>query len=145
MPTQPDKTITDISRVQILSRADLIERWQQFFGRPAPKGLSRRLLEYAAAYSVQIRAFGGLKPQTRRALRRITDELRSNTGDEPETKHKTTLKPGARLLREWNGQTHQVDVLSDGFVYEGEKYRSLSAVARIITSTRWSGPRFFGL
>ena len=94
---------------------------------------------------MQIRAFGGLKPQTRRALRRITDEARSNTGDEPETKHKTTLKPGARLLREWNGQTHQVDVLSDGFVYEGEKYRSLSAVARIITSTRWSGPRFFGL
>ena len=58
---------------------------------------------------------------------------------------KPHLAPGTRLLREWNGRTHQVDVTDDGFVWNGETYRSLSAVARAITGARWSGPRFFGL
>jgi hypothetical protein len=54
--------------------------------------------------------------------------------------------PGARLLREWNGKTHVVDVLPDGrFAWRGQTYRSLSVIARAITGTRWSGPRFFGL
>ena len=56
-----------------------------------------------------------------------------------------TLKEGGRLLREWNGVTHTVEVLEDGYRWNGDTYRSLSAVARAITGARWSGPRFFGL
>jgi hypothetical protein len=56
-----------------------------------------------------------------------------------------TPAPGARLLREWNGRRHVVDVIERGFVYEGVSYRSLSAIARRITGAHWSGPRFFGL
>jgi len=57
-----------------------------------------------------------------------------------------SIKPGTRLLREWQGQTHEVVADgSGGFIYRGETYRSLSAVARIITGTRWSGPTFFGI
>jgi len=56
-----------------------------------------------------------------------------------------TLKPGARLIREWNGSSHIVEVVEDGFLWNGKRYRSLSAIARAITGTRWSGPRFFGL
>ena len=55
------------------------------------------------------------------------------------------LKPGGRLIREWNGVTHIVDVAEDGFVWNGQTWRSLSVIAREITGTHWSGPRFFGL
>lgn len=135
----------DLSALADLSRAQLVEIWSSAHGRPPVKGISRRLLAYAAAYSMQVRAFGGLKPQTQRALRRIIDDVRSRAEGEPQIARSPVLNPGARLLREWHGQTHQVEVLSDGFVYEGERYRSLSAVARTITGARWSGPRFFGL
>ncbi len=55
------------------------------------------------------------------------------------------MKPGSRLVREWRGETHDVLVLEDGFEWNGEHRRSLSAIAREITGTQWSGPRFFGL
>jgi hypothetical protein len=55
------------------------------------------------------------------------------------------LKPGTRLMREWQGRTYDVLVLDDGFFWQNTQYRSLSAVARKITGTAWSGPLFFGL
>jgi hypothetical protein len=55
------------------------------------------------------------------------------------------IKPGTRLIRQWDGQTHQVTVAEEGFEYKGERYKSLSEIARLITGTRWSGPLFFGL
>jgi hypothetical protein len=55
------------------------------------------------------------------------------------------LKPGTKLVREWHGQVHTVDVLEDGFIYQGERYRSLTRIARRITGTPWSGPLFFGI
>lgn len=58
---------------------------------------------------------------------------------------RVALKPGARLVREWNGRMNVVEVTDDGFVHEGKTYRSLSAIARRITGAHWSGPRFFGL
>jgi hypothetical protein len=54
-------------------------------------------------------------------------------------------KPGARLVREWNGRTYQVDVTDGGYVMDGKTWRSLSAIARHITGAHWSGPRFFGV
>ena len=56
-----------------------------------------------------------------------------------------SLKSGARLLRAWNGVTHEVLIVEDGFLWAGKTWRSLSAIAREITGTRWSDPRFFGL
>ena len=64
---------------------------------------------------------------------------------EPPPVERRRLVPGARLLRDWNGRTHVVDVTEAGYLYEGETYRSLSAIARKITGAHWSGPRFFGL
>jgi hypothetical protein len=66
-------------------------------------------------------------------------------GSEPAAVERRRLVAGARLLREWNGRTHVVDVTEAGYLYEGETYRSLSAIARKITGAHWSGPRFFGL
>ncbi len=55
------------------------------------------------------------------------------------------LRPGMSLERGWRGETHHVTVLADGFAYRGQRYRSLSQIARLITGTRWNGPAFFGL
>jgi hypothetical protein len=55
------------------------------------------------------------------------------------------LKPGAKLVREWHGHVHTVNILDDGFDYQGERYPSLTRIARQITGVQWSGPRYFGI
>ena len=57
----------------------------------------------------------------------------------------TQVKIGTRLLREWQGVSYEVTVLEDGVHYQGQRYRSLSQVAQVITGAKWSGPLFFGL
>ena len=79
----------------------------------------------------------------KRRLAGIAEELRK--GGDLTAGPAIRLKPGLRLVREWRGETHTVLVLEDGFEWNGERRRSLSAIAREITGTRWSGPRFFGL
>src|SRR4029077_13316948 len=88
-------------------------------------------------------AAGGLRPELRRQLQRIAREL-LQTGRAMLPPH-ARLKPGTRLLREWKGRSHEVLVLDDGFSWQTGHYRSLSAIARQITGTAWSGPLFFGL
>lgn len=105
--------------------------------------MSREFLRRAIAYKLQEKANGGLKPATKRKLTSLVSEY--------EARGKITLpssplyKPGTKLIREWQGKTHGVIVLDNGFEYDGEGYRSLSAIARKITGARWSGPRFFGV
>jgi len=139
-PHVPDQVVA----IADLSRANLIEQWTSVYGHSPPKGLSRRLLEYAAAYYLQSKALGGLKPTARRKLRQL---MRSVNGGKPSASRVASkeLPAGSRLVREWRGQTHTVDVLEKGFAFEGQYYSSLSGVARAITGARWSGPRFFGL
>ena len=97
----------------------------------------------AIAYEMQAKIYGGLKPAVSRQLQRIVTGL---VAGEPVTiKAISGLNPGARLIREWNGSTHVVEVVDDGFIWNGERHSSLSAIARSITGARWSGPRFFGL
>lgn len=137
----------EIEALTDLPRQALVESWTKAYGRLPPKGTSRRLLERAVAYQIQARAFGGLKPKFRRELLRIAN---CRNGDasaeiEPSKPSGSALRPGMRLVREWNGRTHTVEVNAKGFVWNSEKYQSLSAVAHAITGARWSGPRFFGL
>ncbi len=127
------------------TRAGLVAAWTETHGGAPPKGISTRLLTLAAEYNAQARQHGGLKASTRRALRSLATDR-----DDPETPTRrpspaTKATPGARLVREWRGQAHVVDVLDNAVLYRGRTYRSLSEVARIITGARWSGPRFFGL
>jgi hypothetical protein len=121
-----------------LDRENLIARWRAAYGAPPPRKLSRALMEKALAYEIQCAAFGGLSTATKRALRAAAASKSGSTGARP-------LNPGARLVREWNGVVHEVDVTGDGYIWRGECYRSLTAIARTITGTKWSGPRFFGL
>jgi len=140
-----DRIAEGLSAIPDLSRDELIERWVQAHGKPPPKGLSRRLLAYSAAYQVQVKAFGGLKPSTRRKLVRHAAPGKRPAAAERTPRQSHRLSPGTRLVREWHGQTHTVEVLRHGFAYDGELYNSLSEIARFITGARWSGPRFFGL
>ena len=117
--------------------------WAAAFGRPAPARLGRDLLARALAHRLQAQGWGGLKPAARRRLERLAADLQVGQPIRPSPAARLT--PGVRLLREWSGETHVVDVLENGFAWRGETHRSLSAIARAITGARWSGPRFFGL
>ncbi len=97
----------------------------------------------AISYRMQVKRYGGLTPAIRQRLGR------EGSGDETpslmKSKSATSVTPGARFIREWNGSTHVVEVVEGGFIWNGMRHRSLSAIARAITGTKWSGPRFFAL
>ena len=145
----------EIGQVADLSRAELVENWRKMFKAPPPKGIKRGLLERARAYRLQVRSFGGLKSTTRKRLLAIAKNgnvaksAPPERGDESVTdgrrRGSATLTPGMRLIREWNGTVHRIDVVDGGFSWNGKTWKSLSAVAEAITGARWSGPRFFGL
>ena len=127
----------DIRGLDGMGRTDLLALWQQVFDSPAPRMLSQSFLRRFIAFELQSRRHGGLS-------RQVTSILEKGP-DKPQKVTSPALKPGARLLREWNDVTHVIDVSESGFAWNGTTYRSLSAIAREITGARWSGPRFFGL
>ncbi len=132
-----------LARIDALDAPALRAEWTALFGHAAPARLSRDLSIRAIAYRMQEQMCGGFRPATVRRLHRLAQRLQA--GETIRTAPAATLPPGVRLMREWNGETHVVEVLAHGFAWRGTRYRSLSAVARAITGARWSGPRFFGL
>ena len=121
---------------------ELRREWRHLHNNDPPR-ISRDLLILGLAYRRQEIEHGGLGKATLRKLRTLAKTLRSTgrVGPTPSL----SLKPGARLVREWRGRTHTVTVTEDGFEYGGASYLSLTKVAKEITGTHWSGPRFFGL
>jgi len=122
---------------------ELRERWKAMYGKPLSQEIGRSFLIRAIAYRLQEKAFGGLKPSTRRLLARVAEE--SATGSSLKKPQIRKAQSGTVLIREWQGNAHRVTMLDDGVSFHGKHYRSLSEVAREITGSRWSGPRFFGL
>jgi hypothetical protein len=125
------------------SRAELIVEYERVYGFPPQPHAREKLLSQAVAHRRQEQASGGSDRRLERRLARLAEALRT-TGRLP-VSSRPPVKPGTRLLREWNGETHTVTVTQDGFVYRDEIFRSLSVIARAITGTRWSGLDFFGL
>ncbi len=126
-----------LAEIGSLAYADLKARYKEVTKRPPPPRLSQDLLRRTLAYRVQADRTGGLSRRVERLL---------HTAGTPKTgKAKQRLIPGTQLIREWQGQMHVVDILENGYRWHDELFASLSAVAREITGTRWSGPRFFGL
>ena len=132
-----------LSRLPTLDIGELRQQWRGLYKTQAPRHLSRELLVRAVAHRMQELALGGLRPEPRRQLHRIAQQFKQ-TG-EATIRARPQLKPGTRLMREWQGRTYDVLVLDDGFSWQNAHYRSLSAIARKITGTAWSGPLFFGL
>jgi Protein of unknown function (DUF2924) len=143
MTSETDRHLTVESEIGALQQAGVIAlraEWRRRFGSEPPR-LSRDLLVRALAYRVQERAMGGL---SRASLKRLR-ELANPQGGEPPPAPADSLRPGAKLMREWHGRTHVVVVTDTGFDYAGLSYQSLTQIAKLITGAHWSGPRFFGL
>lgn len=130
-------TVTSVAEAKAMDRAALIAAWDRFFNTPVPKNLSQPFLRRFIAFEQQAQTYGGLPKGFARALNTAANEG-VDAGN-------PALEPGSRLIREWNGVTHMVDVTDEGFIWKNQRYRSLSSVARAITGARWSGPRFFGV
>ena len=121
---------------------ELRHEWRRLYCSEPPR-LSRDLLMRAIGYRLQEMQHGGLGKSTRRKLKTLANMFRIEGRVAPDPG--LSLKPGARLVREWHGRTHMVTVTEDGFEYGGRTYPSLTKIAKKITGTHWSGPRFFGL
>ena len=132
-----------LSRLPELDFSALRQQWRTLYKAQASPHLSRDLLVRAVAHRVQELALGGLRPEPRRQLLRIAQQFKES--GEATIRARPELKPGTRLVREWQGRTYEVLVLDGGFSWQNTRYRSLSAIARKITGTPWSGPLFFGL
>ena len=128
---------------KVMPVATLRRVWEQAHGTPPPPGLGRELLTRGISWKAQEQLHGGLPPALRRELARLADQL-ERSGD-LDVERQLSLKTGTRLVREWHGRTCHVTVLEQGFLFEDRRYASLTQIARDVTGTNWSGPRFFGL
>jgi hypothetical protein len=136
-PTTDQRIREEIASLSAAGRQELTAKWQELFQSPAPPSLSTSLLRRGAIYQLQVLAYGDLVPSHKRKLQ---EAARSDPA-----KITPRLRPGARLVREWNGIAHTVDVVDGGFRYQDRIYVSLTAIAQEITGVHWSGPRFFGM
>lgn len=145
-PARTDSKAELPSRLAALGTMDrnaLAVEWRRQFRATPPDRIRRDLLELGIAWKLQQKALGGLKKAIATELRALAEAL-TTTGDIRRARA-PRLKPGARLVREWGGVTHEVTVTEGGFLWNGKAWTSLSAIAGEITGAHWSGPRFFGL
>jgi hypothetical protein len=141
---RPDITAVEHQIAGLADRPtqDLRVAWRQLHHTGPPLGLSRDLLIRAIAHQLQERSYGGVSRALRRRLQSLAGASdKGALAVDPDL----VLKAGTTLVRQWRGHTHTVLVHNDGFEHEGQRYRSLTAIAERITEAHWSGPRFFGL
>ena len=131
----------DLAALATMSPAQLRSEWRRVY-RASPPPLTPDLLLRGIAYRLQERVHGGVPPKTIKAIRRLAEQA-TRTAADPVAK--VQVRPGTRLVRSWNGATYSVLVTADGFMLGERRFASLSHVARAITGTHWSGPRFFGV
>lgn len=139
----PDTILAQLAALRTMPVATLKQKWRELFEREPPP-YNRRFLENRLAYRIQELTYGGLSEETVERLDALADELE---GKAPKRRSRLDNRPiaGTLLLREWKGAEHCVTVRQEDFEYQGRPYKSLSAIARLITGTRWNGLIFFGL
>lgn len=138
-----DAVAAQLRALESMSFAKLRVAWRRVYRAEPPRRMNRELLTLAVAWKIQEQAYGGLTAATRRRLADLATTMERD-GDVKRARV-ARPKPGAKLVREWRGQTHTIVVTEDGFTWQGRHWQSLSVIARAITGVRWSGPRFFGL
>ncbi len=139
-PATLDKEIAELPNLDV---AALRERWRDLYGTPAPKFFRRDLLIRAIAYQLQVKVYGGLSTATKRRLREVAAAARDGTFDTATAGPR--VRAGARLVRVWQNETYTVLILDNGFEWKGDRYGSLSTIAKAITGTNWNGWTFFGV
>ena len=146
---EPQKVATgpaveaELDRLPTAPIADLRKRYRDLFRTEPPKAFGPDLLRRSIAHRIQEKAYGGLPSLTRRLLDQLVRAAIAKPSGRLELPRR--IKPGAELVRTWNGKTYRVMVMADGFAHDGRTFASLSEIASEITGTRWNGPRFFGL
>ena len=142
--TNVDPIPVRLAALKSAATFELKQQWRELFDT-APPPFNRRFLESRLAYRIQELAYGGLAPETLRRLEQLGQDL--DGGNRRKSRIRTDLMPiaGTRLIREWQGTEQVVTVTRDGFEWQGRPYKSISAIARAITGTRWNGWVFFGL
>jgi hypothetical protein len=139
-----DSLLARVAALKTAPTADLKQMWQEMFLTQAPP-FNRRFLETRLAYRIQEVALGGLKRETIKRLEKLGEQL---DGGKPDVRRRRVDgRPisGTRLIREWDGQRHEVLVHIDDFEYAGQRYKSISRIAMVITGTNRNGWTFFGL
>ena len=139
-----DTILARLAALKTTPTSDLKKQWHELFETEAPP-YNRRFLESRLAYRIQELAYGGLKPANIERLEALGEQLDGGNIVLRRTRADERPIAGTRLIREWQGVEHTVTVLDDGYEWQGRPYRSLSAIARAITGTRWNGWVFFGL
>jgi len=139
-----DPIIARIAALKNTSTPDLRAMWRDLF-ESAPPRRNRRFLESRLGYRIQELEYGGLKPATIKRLEALGEALDGGNADLRRRRADDRPIAGTRLIRAYQGVEHSVTVRADGFEYQGRPYKSLSAIARAITGTRWNGWVFFGL
>ena len=142
--TTHEPILARLAALKAMSVNELKTEWQALYDAPAPNN-SRNFLEGRLAYRIQELTYGGPDKQTRRLLDLLADEVDGTLTRKAQIADPRNPVVGTKLIREWDGVAHTVTVLREGFDWDGQRYKSLSAVARAITGTRWNGYRFFGL
>jgi len=143
----PEVDMTVLARLNALenmSIPDLKAEWARLFDSPAPNN-SGPFLRMRLGHRIQELTYGGLSKPAKRMLDLLVDEVEGGTVRKSMITDPRTPVVGTRLIREWDGVEHTITVLRKGFEWQGRQYKSLSAIARAITGTRWNGFRFFGL
>ncbi|MFN3890139.1 MAG: DUF2924 domain-containing protein [Beijerinckiaceae bacterium] len=139
-----DTILARLAALKTTPTPDLKKQWRELFDTEPPP-YNRRFLESRLAYRIQELAYGGLRPSTIERLEALGEQL--DGGNIILRRIRADDRPiaGTRLIREWQGVEHTITVLGDGYEWQGRPYRSLSAIARAITGTRWNGWVFFGM
>jgi hypothetical protein len=140
----PDSSLAKrLGSLPNLGKPALFELWKQLFNSTPPSKLHKDLMIPVLAHRLQEQSFGSLRAATRTRLRQLSRAF--ERGTDSAIPASPQLRPGTRLVRQWRDQVHLVNVESNGYEYQGGRYKNLSQIARLITGTRWSGPLFFGI
>ncbi len=140
--TENRDVIKQVAALPTMSAAKLKTMWRELFDSDPPP-YTKPFLVKRLAYRLQELAYGGLSKEVAAKLSALAKD-ESKIGRAASDVHRRPVV-GTRLIREWKGVEHCVTVMADGFEYMGQPYRSLSAVARAITGTRWNGWKFFNI
>lgn len=139
-----DSVLAQLAALPQKTTPELKQLWRDLYDREPPP-FNKPFLVKRLAYRLQELAYGGLSARAEAKLKVLIEEEDARVNGKQPVRKGNRLIVGTRLVREWQGVEHTATVIDDGFEYQGRKYKSLSAIARAITGTRWNGPLFFGL
>lgn len=138
---RPLTRLPELEDLKSKTTNELTRLWCRLYGTIPPQRVRRETILRFVAYRVQELKHGGSSESSQALLRSVIKQIECPASGGS----RELLYPGIRLVRDWRGERHEVKVLQGGFEYRGERYKSLSALAKFITGTKRSGPLFFGL